>query len=222
MLKAFRPTFGVYVLICIAGWAQKGNSPPRKPTSGINTESLRAGSIIRYGQRRWKLVKQLKATFNWLPDASNILLLESLKPTSAGGAGQELSDVELVILYGGTVIYDCVKEGIKLPEYKETRFYMDDYLELKDLSHVAIPEALFHSGSEGASDPITLVHILYYDKLSNSFADIALPSFYNSGRHGFRWLSRGARTFAVTADENWSADNARRSPLPLLSEPFSI
>jgi len=196
-------SFGLTFLICAAGWVQKGDRSPNKEASGIAAEALYAGSIIRYGGSQWKLIRQAKATFNPLPDPSDILLLESVKPTSSGGAGQPLSDIELLILYGGTVLYDYVKDEVRPPEYNGTRFYMDDQLEIKDLGHVGVPEVLFHSGFAGASSSTTLEHILYYDKLRNSFVDVASPSFYNSGRHGFRWLSLGARTFAITADENW-------------------
>jgi hypothetical protein len=83
------------------------------------------------------------------------------------------------------------------------RFYIDDYLEIKDFDQVGCPEVLFHSGSKGASDSITLEHVLYYDKLGNSFVDRAPASFYRSGRYGFKWLGSHSTTFAVVADENW-------------------
>lgn len=191
---------GLFLLICATGWAQKESRPPSKEPSGVTSEALRTGSIIPHGQRQWKLIKQVKGSFGPL---SNILLLESLKPTSTGGAGQPLSDVELLILQDGTILYDYVKEGVKPPDYGGTQFYMDDYLEIKDVTHDGVPEVLFHSGFEGASSSTTLQHILYYDKLGTSFADIAPAPFYSSGRHGFRWLRIRARIFAVIADENW-------------------
>ncbi len=116
-----------------------------------------------------------------------------------------MSDVELLIVQGGKIIYDYVKEGVKVPKdnIPPLSFYMDAYLEIKDLTHDGIPEALFHSGFEGASSWVTLEHILLYDKAKSSFADVAPESFYNSGRHGLRWLGLAGRTFAVVANENW-------------------
>jgi hypothetical protein len=98
-----------------------------------------------------------------------------------------------------------VKEGVKPPDYNGTRFYRDDYLEIRDVTNDGVPEVLFHSGFEGASDATTLEHILFYDKLGASFVDVAPASFYNSGTHGLRWLNLAGRTFIVIADRNWPA-----------------
>jgi hypothetical protein len=124
-----------------------------------------------------------------------------LESTGTGGALQPLNDAELIIQYGDSILYDFAKEG--RPAGQEAQFYIDDYLELRDFGQVGVAEILFHSGSVGASDSTTLEHVLYYDKLGNSFVDLAPPFFYHSGRHGLKWLISGPRTFAVIADENW-------------------
>ena len=203
MLCALRAGLALHIMICGFGWAQDRKSPPSEKISGITAEALRPGSTIRYGQRQWKLIRQTKATFNPLPDPCQILLLESLASTGTGGAGQPLNDAELLIRYGDSILYDYAKEGTNLPKSNGAHFYIDDYLELKDFGQVGVPEVLFHSGSKGASDSTTLEHVLYYDKLGNSFVDLAPASFYHSGRHGFKWLSSDSKTFAVVADENW-------------------
>jgi hypothetical protein len=58
---ALRAGLALYIMICCVGWAQ---NRPSKKTSGITAEALRPGSTIRYGQRQWKLIRQIKATFN--------------------------------------------------------------------------------------------------------------------------------------------------------------
>jgi len=177
-------------MFCGIAWAQNGKGPPSKRTAGITAEALRPGSTIRYGQRQWKLIRQIKATFNPLPDSCQILLLKSLESTGTRGAGQSLNDAELLIQYGDSILYDYAKEGTKQPGGNGAHFYIDDYLELKDFGRVGVPEVLFHSGTIGASDSTTLEHVLYYDKLGNSFVDLAPASFYRlvskkcNGRRG--------------------------------------
>ena len=202
MPSALRAGLALYTMICGVGWAQDRKSPPSKKTSGITAEALRPGSTIRYGRRQWRLIRQTRATFDPLQECQ-ILLLESLESTGTGGAGQPLNDVGLLIQYGDSILYDYAKEGTRQPKSNGAHFYIDDYLELKDFGQVGVPQLLFHSGSKGASDSTTLEHVLYYDKLGNSFVDVALASFYHSGRHGFKWLSSDSTTFAVVADENW-------------------
>jgi hypothetical protein len=82
MSYAFRVGLGLFLTVCGPVWAQKANTTD--PT-------------IQFDHSRWKLIKKMRATFDPLPDPVDILLLESLKPTGAGGLGQPLNDVELLI-----------------------------------------------------------------------------------------------------------------------------
>jgi len=116
-----------------------------------------------------------------------------------------MNDVQLLILQGGKVIYDYVKAGVTPPEKYGTRSYMDDYLEIRDVTHDGVPEVLFHSGAEGASDWITTEHILVYETTKASFTDVASEPFYNSGTHGLRWFALHGRAMVVIADRNWDA-----------------
>jgi hypothetical protein len=92
----------------------------------------------------WKLIKQLRVTFDAGEVPSDVTLLKSSRSTGTGGVGQPLSDVELLIVQGGKIIYDYVKEGVKVPKdnIPPLSFYMDAYLEIKDLTHDGIPEVL--------------------------------------------------------------------------------
>jgi hypothetical protein len=202
---AFRNANGISSLHCdLRPWLGAGQeSPPSKKSARITAEALRPGSTIRYGQRQGKLIKEIKAIFNPLPDTCQILLLESLESTGTSGAGEPLNDAEVLIQYGDSILYDYAKEGTKQPKGNGAHFYIDDYLKLQDLGHDGVPEVLFHSGTVGASDSATLEHILYYDNLDNSFVDVSPASFYRSGRHGFAWSSSHSTTFAVVADESW-------------------
>ena len=185
------------VLFCAAGCAQ--NQAP---------EIGNTGSILHYQDNQWRVVNQLTTTFDAAVGSSKLILLESLEPTSTGGAGQPLNDVNLLIIQNGRIIYDYVKQRAKPPDegdpyFIDTRFYMDDYLELKDVTNDGVPEVLFHSGFQGASDSSALEHVLLYGGSKVSFTDVAPAAFLHSGTHGFRWLSLSRRAFAVVADRNW-------------------
>src|ERR1017187_5156944 len=116
---ALRAGLALYIMICGFAWAQDRKSPPSKKTAGITAEALRPGSTIRYGRRQWKLIRQIKATFNPLPDPCQILLLESLESTGTSGAGQSLNDAELLIQYGDSILYDYAKKERNNPEAME-------------------------------------------------------------------------------------------------------
>jgi hypothetical protein len=174
------------------------------------------GSALGYDQNRWKMIKQIRASFGGdtgLP--SEVLLLKSVQPTGRGG-GQPLSDVDLLIMQRGRVIYDYAQEA-KSPG---SRFYMDDYLEIRDVTGDGIPEVLFHSGSKGYSDSATAEHILRYDTSKASATDLAPVSFYNSGTHGLRWLVLADRAFVVIADRNWSPNAPLEDKCHYCPSPF--
>ncbi len=179
-MHAFRAAVGILVFSCATGWAQKEEIP----------------------DNRWELIKQKKATSDAHAGPFTVMLLRSSEPTDTGGAEQALHDVQLLVLQGDKVIYDFVKEGVTTSEERKSRFYMDDYLEIRDVTRDGIPEILFHSGSQGASDYGSVEHILAYQKAKGSFADITAAQFYDSSTHGLRWLNS---VFLVIADRNWNA-----------------
>jgi hypothetical protein len=178
-----------------------------------------AGSVIKYGNREWKPLKQVTGAFG--PGASfDIRLLESVDQTGGSGNGGPMDDVQIVIQEGGGVVYEFKKSAIARPRDAASGSYMDDELEIKDVPNDGIPELLFHSGFQGASDHQTFEHVLRYEKAHRSFTDVAPASFYNSGTHGLRWLEMGRRTLAVIADRNWSPTVAVEYRCHICASPF--
>jgi len=209
---------GVCILGGAAGWAQNG---PTALASGVTPDlrAARPGSTIQYDGRGWRVVKRLRATFEKDAAPSSVVLLQSLVPTGRDGLGDPLNDVKLVVLGGETVLYDYVKDRAK-PGDIDIGFYMDDFLEVRDVTRDGIPEILYHSGYRGASDSTTIEHILRYDKSRVSFTDVALPSFDNSGTHGLRWLESKGRNFVVIADRKWSDATPLEDRCHYCSSPF--
>jgi hypothetical protein len=226
---ALRVGMGLAALGCAAVWAQKRDAPPTSEGStpaiqDITAGVLSIGSTVQYDGRKWTLVKRAKLTLE--PDAtpSNAVLLKSLESTDTGGAGQPLNDVNLLVLRDSRVVYDSMKQGVGPPD-SDTRFYMDDNLEIGNVTNDSAPEVLFHSGYEGASDAATFERVIRYDKSRDSFTDISPASFYNSGTHGLRWLSLKRQTVAVIADQKWSPripleDRCHYCPSPFQYEAF--
>jgi hypothetical protein len=159
-------------------------------------------NLQRYDTSKWTLVEERQARFDKSPP-DEVLLLKSALPTGEGGAGQPMNDVELLVVQSGQVIYHY-KERTNSDE--ATRFFIDDELVIHDLTGDGIPEIIFHSGSEGASDYIRLEHILRYDAPKHSFTDIAPDEFVQSGTHGLRWLTVGKRNLLVISNRGqWPA-----------------
>jgi hypothetical protein len=184
MRRGLRAGVGLLLFFCVARGAQ--NSDPSTAASAIPA-NVRTGSTIRYRNSQWKVIKQMSSTFEVGFGPANIVLMCSSGPTGADGLGQPMNDVELLILQRGAVVYDYAKERVEGPGFNGARFFMDDYLEIQDLTRDGVPQVLFHSGYRGVSDSETFEHILFYSKSNASFADVAPESFYNSGTHGLLW-----------------------------------
>jgi len=173
-------------------------------------------STPEFDQTRWELIK--RASVRFVPDASacEVLLLKSRKATGSSGAGEPLYDVDLLLQQGGKALYEYAERRTK----DDTPFYMDDYLDIRDVTGDRVPAVLFHSGTQGASDFVINEHILRYDHSTESVKDIALDIFYQSGTHGLRWLTLRDRTLVVIADRNWPASTPIQERCHYCASPF--
>jgi hypothetical protein len=206
MKRAFWAVVALYLTVSSAVVeAQRG--------AALGADQARTGPS-QYDQNRWRLIKQAAVSFVVDSVPSQVLLLKSRKPTGSGGLGQPMNDVELLILRPGGILYE-----------HKAQFFMDEYVEIRDVTGDGNPEVLFHSGSEGASDSSTLEHILHYDKRTDSVTDVASPEFYKSGTHGLRWLTLEGQAFLVIANRNWTTttpleDRCHYCPSPFKHEIF--
>jgi hypothetical protein len=173
-----------------------------------------------YDANNWKAVMETKTQLPGRNGPATVVLLQSQETTGYGGAGQPLRDVDLIITAAdGKVLYSYVKA--EPPANNTDRFYMDGDLRILDVTGDGVPEILFHSGTQGASDEISIEHILRYERLTESFKDITATGFYHSGRHGFAWLTVKRRTFAIVAAENWSSSVPIEERCHYCPSPFS-
>jgi hypothetical protein len=152
-------------------------------------------AYAQFDQTRWELVKRTTGRFE-------VLLLKSRTATGSSGLGDRMYDVDVLVRRGRDVVYEY-----RTPSHgrdsTEPGYYIDDFLELRDVTGDGIPEVLFHSGFQGASDSVAHEHVLRYDPAHRAMTDIADKQFSNSGTHGFRWLTVGNQVFGVVAVRNW-------------------
>jgi hypothetical protein len=161
-----------------------------------------AGSIVRHRQVDWRVVKRTQTKIHRAEQPFEIVLLKSLLPTVESGAGVPMYDVELLIIQGPEIRYDYVENGSE-----PGRFYMDDLLEVRDVTGDGAPEIRFHSSVQGASGFVEPEHIISYDYISYKkglFTDISPEIFHNSTQHGLRWLVLRDKTLAIVAVKQWS------------------
>lgn len=185
--------------------------------------SSRSQISALYDKNKWKLVKQAEFDFDSNTTPEQILLLQSAQSTDKDGVGESAYDVQLLVIKNNQVIYDYTKEGVKpskIQGVNPTKFFVDDYLDVRNVTFDKIPEIIFHSGFSGASDYTTLEHILQYNKLKNSFTDIAREEFFNSGTHELRWLISGQHVLVLIASPYRDSSIPDSKPCHYCSSPF--
>lgn len=140
-------------------------------------------------ESNWKLIKSIPIPLT--PDASYTAeLFESTEPQGESGVDSPMYGVRLVIKSGDNTVYTDSRPD----------FYMDDYLEAKDVTNDGIPEVLYHSGFLGASNSYTHENIIRYDPASRSFIPVAPNNFGTSNRVTDRWVTVAGLVFKVVAD----------------------
>ena len=151
---------------------------------------------------QWTTVKAVTADFG--PDLrdANVQLLKSVEERGHDGAGAPLYWVNVVVSKAGRVAYQFIP--LAIPSGHDERhalvFYMDDLLELRDVTGDHVPEIIFHAGDRGASDFVSQVHVLQYRPAIGRFVDIRDKGFSESVWDRFRWLEFHRRTLALVAD----------------------
>jgi hypothetical protein len=173
---------------------------------------LLAPAYAQFDQARWGLVKRVTGRFE-------VLLLKSRAATGSSGLGDPMYDVAVLVREGDAVVYEY-QTPPHGPDSVEPGYFVDDFLELRDVTGDAVPEVLFHSGFEGVSDAVADEHVLHYDPAGHRMTEIGRKEFGNSGTHGFRWLTVGKQVFAVVAVRNWPATVPEEDRCHYCESPF--
>lgn len=142
-----------------------------------------------FDQTKWAEIGSMDIAFGNDFKSGKVLLLKSLEKTGESGTGDALYDVNLVIARNNTILYDYSRQRVK--DERETdpnRYYIDNTLLVKDVTGDGSTEIIFHSGFMGASDWVTLEHVMRHDKQMDGFADIRAENFYAALNHGIKWV----------------------------------
>jgi hypothetical protein len=189
---------------------------------GAETSTQDARSSVRYDWSSWTIVKQKTANFRAASGPANVILLKSVNTTGDGGGGQPLNDVNLIIIQGGQLVYEYGKRGAQASkdDPDPTRFFVDDYLELRDVTGDGLPQVLFHTWFPGMSDHLMLEHVLRWKDSDSAFTDIAPEPFSSSGTHGLRWFMFAGRPAVVVADRDWNPETPADERCHYCPSPF--
>ncbi len=162
-----------------------------------NPTGSRAELEKLFDSREWIVRNTLALDLGSPFKDSSAILLTSTRPRGQSGAGEPLDAVDVLIVD---------PDHRELYRYSKSRaaddvakFRVDDVLESKDVTGDGIPELLFHTGSQGASDWWTKEHVIYRVPGSSDFRDIAPREFGQSWRQAFRWISFRGAALALVA-----------------------
>src|SRR3954465_5806562 len=100
----------------------------------------------QFDQTRWELVKRISGRFE-------VLLLKSHEATGSSGLGDPMYDVDVLVRQGGAVVYEY-RTPPHGPDSAEPGYFVDDVLEVRDVTGDGVPEVVFHTGFQGVSDSV--------------------------------------------------------------------
>jgi hypothetical protein len=176
---------------------------PHLALAGDAPRSAADGTPGLFDPGQWTVVKSATANFGKSLSGAHVVLLKSVAATGSDGVDRPLYSVNVLVARNARILYAFA--ALEVPPLDRRRtdrvFYMDDVLDLRDVTGDRVPEIIFHSGWRAASDWETVIHVVEFTNRSTTpFRDIRLDSFAESLWWKFRWLTVKGRTFAVVAE----------------------
>ncbi len=155
-----------------------------------------------YDASQWTLVKSATGNFGQALPNAKVELLKSVEQGGHDGAGEPLDRMNVIVSQENRIIYEFMPLAIPSEHdgRHEPSYYMDNLLELRDVTGDHVPEIIFHAGDRSASDFISEVHVLQYRQVVGRFVDIRGPGFSESKWDRFQWLDFHGRALAIVAD----------------------
>ena len=154
-----------------------------------------------YNAADWAVVKSRSATFLQPLGDVAVVLLKTKRPTQTRTTEVPTHGVNLFVLKeNGDLVY---KFASLFPLYDDTggNSYVDNVLDLRDVTGDGTPEIIFHSCSWGVSDFTEFVHVLqYHPGEKGQFRDISVDAFAEMRWQRLRWITFEGSTLALIAD----------------------
>ena len=157
---------------------------------------------VPFDSELWKVVERRVASFGPSLPHATILLLESRDVTGTGGTGEALHDGNLVIATGRTVAFRYRTDPPRYGTDADPRFLMGG-LRVEDVTGDRLPEVIFDTGYQGASDYFAQYHVLRFDPARRSFRDVRRLGFERGGLGDVVWLNVDGTGVALTVDGIW-------------------
>jgi hypothetical protein len=148
---------------------------------------------VPYDEARWELRKGAEAELGGRIGRVRIVLLRSRKPEGETGMGDPAYAVGVVVANSSKVVYAFE------PANRENDMFVEDLLELRDVTGDGTPEVIFSSGQDGVSDFVHKLHVLYASPREDTLWDVAPAQFERSWRQTFCWASAKGRAIALVA-----------------------
>lgn len=212
-LKPTKSTLAFGLIVCILLYAQNVAVAGETPTPVAETSTSSSGMdplAPVFDVQQWTIVQATFSRFGKDGLDARVQLLKSIAPAGNDGVGRPLYAVNLIVTQNGRLLYSFAPLTVSPSDQRQTvpGFYMDDRgveagcpLELRDVTGDQVPEIIFHSGSAGASDSHTDIHVLQYTHNGQmEFRDVRADHFFESWWWKFRWLDSNGRTVAIVAE----------------------
>lgn len=178
---------------------QKVEPPSVAPTPQENIKPTENPDVL-FDENKWVALDTKMANFG-SKNVKIIFLRSSQKTEYSGVAGEEpdMYAVDFIITQDGKIIYHF------LPDGSPKQFSGDDekpsgpYISMLDETGDGIPELLFTSTQQGASDWYTITHILRFNQTKNTFDEIEVPGCYDSWHEACTKITLGNTSYYLVA-----------------------
>jgi hypothetical protein len=211
--KSTKSAQAVGFMVCTLLYTQIAAVAGETPTAQTDTSASSSGMdplAPVFDVQQWTIVQAAFSRFGKDGPDARVQLLKSIAPAGNDGVGRPLYAVNLIVTQNGRLLYSFAPLTMPPLDQRQTvpGFYMDDRgieagcpLELRDVTGDQVPEIIFHSGSAGASDSQTDIHVLQYTHDAQmEFRDVRADHFFESWWWKFRWLDLNGRTVAIVAE----------------------
>ena len=144
------------------------------------------------GRPRWQLVN-VKVVSPAKMAQVRVTLWRSKEVAGCSGAGNSMYAIRLIAESGGKVLYRYE------PSPYPSNLWLGRPFELRDVMGLGIPQVLFQTGDEGASDWEADQHVVPISGPAR-FIDVGIAEMKSSWRNTLGWFVSKGRYFAVKAD----------------------
>jgi hypothetical protein len=155
-----------------------------------------------YDQKVWELIKSTTVSVDAAVPSMRVMLLRSKAATGESGTSDPLYSVNLLITaQDDTILYQFAPSPPKPTKEPARTFFMDDRIEVRDVTNDNIPEVQFDSGCKGASKDAVSRHVIKYDAGRKAWGEVKTfgLGFGSGGGSDIDWLDVDGAVLGIAA-----------------------